>query len=73
PFNVRPFKIPFNITGLCVMIALPLIVYGVALTGAVSSLGEGIKPALFAICALLTAELAWWLTVWWRSALKIVE
>ncbi|MGZ3814870.1 MAG: APC family permease, partial [Mucilaginibacter sp.] len=73
PFNVRPFKIPFNITGLCIMIALPLIVYGVALTGAVSSLGEGIKPALFAICALLTAELAWWLTVWWRSALKIVE
>lgn len=59
PATNRPFKIPLNITGLCVMIFLPLAVYGVALTGALSSDAGGIMPAIFAIGALLTAEVAW--------------
>ena len=59
PDTSRPFKIPLNIAGLCLMALLPLTVYAVALTGALSSTGQGIKPAIFAVCALLTAEVVW--------------
>jgi len=59
----RPFKIPLNVAGLCVMILLPVSVYFVALGGAFSSTPETIRPAVFAIIALLSAELVWWLIV----------
>ena len=59
PHTHRPFKIPLPVTGLIVMALLPLTVYIVALSGAFLSEGKGIRPALFAIGALLTAELAW--------------
>ena len=59
PDTPRPFKIPLNITGLCLMAALPLAVYAVALSGALVSTGKGIIPAVFAVCALLTAEPVW--------------
>jgi len=59
PDTLRPFKIPLNIFGLCVMVLLPLITYAVALSGALVSTGKGIIPAVFAVCALLTAELVW--------------
>lgn len=62
----RPFRIPLNITGLCLMILLPLVVYVIALSGALSSNEGGITPAIFAICALLTAEIAWWIIQWSR-------
>ncbi|MBS1520813.1 MAG: APC family permease [Bacteroidetes bacterium] len=64
PDTPRPFKIPLNIVGLCVMALLPLLVYGVALSGALISNGKGIIPAVFAVCALLTAELVWWIIKW---------
>ena len=67
PDTHRPFKIPMNIAGLCLMTLLPLTVYVVALSGALSSDAGGIKPAIFAICTLLTAEIAWWV-VKWRTA-----
>lgn len=71
PETFRPFKIPFNIAGLCLMALLPLAVYFIALTGALSSAGQGIKPAIFAVCTLLTAEIAWWLIKWNRSGITI--
>lgn len=55
----RPFKIPLNITGLCLALTLPAFVYFAALAGAFSSSAETIKPALFALTALASAELAW--------------
>jgi len=64
PDTLRPFKIPLNIFGLCVMALLPLITYAVALSGALVSTGKGIIPAVFAVCALLTAELVWWIIKW---------
>jgi len=64
PDTLRPFKIPLNIFGLCVMVLLPLITYAVALSGALVSTGKGIIPAVFAVCALLTAELVWWIIKW---------
>ena len=59
PNTHRPFKIPFNITGLCLMILLPASVYFIALAGAISSTPQTIKPAIFAIVALLSAEVVW--------------
>lgn len=59
PGDYRPFKIPLNIAGLCLMILLPLIIYAIALTAAFTSEGATIKPALFAIGTLLTAEVIW--------------
>ena len=64
PDTLRPFKIPLNIPGLCLMALLPLTIYFIALTGALSSTGQGIMPAVFAVCALLTAELVWWVIKW---------
>ncbi|HTE01736.1 MAG TPA: APC family permease [Mucilaginibacter sp.] len=66
PDTIRPFKIPLNIAGLCVMTILPLAVYVVALCGALSSEEGGIMPAIFAIGALLTAEIAWQVVKWSR-------
>ena len=66
----RPFKIPLGVPALCVLAALPLGVYIVALTGVLSSANEVIKPALFAVCVLLTAEVAWRLVVWRKPELK---
>ncbi len=59
PDENRPFKIPLNVAGLCVLICMPVCVYFIALNGALASVGEGVKPALFAIGILLTAEVIW--------------
>jgi amino acid transporter len=67
PSTPRPFKIPLNITGLCLMLLLPVSVYFIALGGAFSSSEETIKPAVFAICALLSAEVFWRILVWRKS------
>jgi amino acid transporter len=64
PDTPRPFRIPLNIFGLCLMALLPLVVYAVALSGALVSTGKGIIPAVFAVGALLTAELVWWIIKW---------
>lgn len=72
PDHIRPFKIPLNVMGLCLLLLLPVVVYLVALTGAFTSDGQGIKPALFAIGALLTAEIAWQIIRWRKlSAAKV--
>ena len=55
----RPFKIPLNVTCICLMLALPVAVYFIALAGAFSLSAQTVKPAVFAICALLSAEVAW--------------
>jgi amino acid transporter len=60
----RPFKIPLNITGLCIMAALPAIVYFVALAGAFSSTQQAIWAAVFAIVVLASAEFVWRLILW---------
>jgi amino acid transporter len=59
PDMIRPFKIPFNVTGLCFILVLPAMVYLVALSDSLSSSKDASKPVLFALAALATAELAW--------------
>lgn len=64
PDRHRPFKIRLSVPMLCVLALLPLTVYSVALSGAFTSNGGRIKPAIFAVCTLLTAEVGWQLVRW---------
>ena len=59
PDEHRPFRIPLNVAGLIIMSLIPLVIYSIALAGAFSESGNNIKPALFAVAALLSAEVAW--------------
>jgi len=59
PDTYRPFKIPLRVKGLCMVIALPTIIYFVAFTGALSSTQNGVMAALFAFVLLCSAELLW--------------
>jgi amino acid transporter len=59
PGDYRPFKIPLNITGLWLMTLLPMAVYIIAVSAALTSEGTAITPALFALAALLSAEVMW--------------
>ncbi|MGI8950267.1 MAG: APC family permease [Chitinophagaceae bacterium] len=70
PNENRPFKIPLNIAGLCLMTIIPFSVYAIALAGAFSEEATTLKPALFAVVALITAEIAWRIIVWRR---KIID
>ena len=66
----RPFRIPLNIPGLCLMALLPATVYFIALAGAFSSTGHAVLAAVFAILLLLSAEIIWLLIVWKKPFLK---
>ena len=70
PEAIRPFRIRLGIPGLCTMMALPAVVYFVALAGAFSSAKGAVWAAVFAIAALASAELLWRLIVWRKPHLK---
>src|SRR5256885_12054675 len=72
PNEHRPFKIPLNIAGLCVMLLLPVSVFAIALSGAIAESGKTLTPVVFALAALLTAEIAWRIIVWIKPHLKTV-
>jgi amino acid transporter len=64
----RPFKIKLNIAGLCVMTVIPFSVYIIALSG---SFAAGNSDAvLFALLALISAELIWQLLKWFNPFLR---
>jgi amino acid transporter len=60
----RPFKIPLNVTGLCVLVTLPVLVYFTALTDIVIKSAGSIKAVLFALGALLSGEIVWRIVLW---------
>ncbi len=64
PDAPRPFKIPLNVTGICLVLVLPVTIYFIALSGAFSSSTETLKPAIFAVAALLSAEAMWRIISW---------
>lgn len=66
PHIKRPFKIPLNIYGLILMTLIPFSVYTIALAGTFSVEGNTLKPALFAIAALISAEVLWRAIKWLR-------
>jgi hypothetical protein len=59
PFASRPFKIPLSIKGLYLMLLFPVTVFAIALSGAFTNQGKMFMPALFAVCALASAEFLW--------------
>ena len=59
PREHRPFKIPLNTIGLVLMTMLPLTVYIIAMIGAIVNSDKTVKPLLFALATLASAELIW--------------
>lgn len=70
PMKERPFRIPLGVTGLCLVMLLPFIVYSVALGGALSSTPKALSAAIFALVALSSAEVAWQIIRLSRPELK---
>jgi amino acid transporter len=70
PDRARSFKIPLSTRWLCILLILPVGIYSVALSGVLSSMSEALKPALFAIAALLSGELVWQIILWRKPHLK---
>jgi len=60
----RPFRIPLNTAWLCVMIFLPVAVFIIALSGAFATEDKMLIPAVFALCALVSAEIMWRMISW---------
>lgn len=59
PREHRPFKIQLPITGLFILMLLPVTLFVIALCGAFSEEAKMFFPALFAVSALISAELLW--------------
>jgi amino acid transporter len=59
PEHPRPFRIPFRKKGLIILFIPPLIVFSIALSGALLGSGLGFKPAIFALAAIFSAHVAW--------------
>lgn len=55
----RPFRIPLKSNGLILLFLLPVLVFSVALTGALFGSEDNRYAALFAILAILSAPVAW--------------
>ena len=72
PTEARPFKIPLNVAGLCMLVMLPIGVYGIAIAAVFMQSGSNLKPLSLAIVLLLTAEILWQYYKWrmQRHALK---
>lgn len=70
PNEHRPFKIPLNVAGLCIMLLLPVTVFVIALSAAISEYDKTLTPALFAVGALLTAEIVWRIIIYFKPHLK---
>jgi amino acid transporter len=70
PGTHRPFKIPFNIAGLCLLTLVALAVYAIALSGTFLSEKQGWIPAIFALGLLTTAEILWQALRWRHKNLK---
>ena len=66
----RPFRIPMNVAGLVILIALPIAVYCIALTGVCLSTNDAWKPAIFAIIVLFIPEVVWRIMVWRRPGIR---
>jgi len=70
PLAHRPFRIPLSVTGLCLMIMLPVTVFAIALSGAFAEEGKMHMPALFAVSALLSGEVFWQLIRMLRRSIR---
>ncbi|PTQ99985.1 amino acid/polyamine/organocation transporter (APC superfamily) [Mucilaginibacter yixingensis] len=70
PSRPRPFRVPLSTTWLCALLILPVGVYSIALSGVMIAQGNALKPALFAIGCLLSAEVVWRIVLWRKPHLR---
>jgi amino acid transporter len=64
----RPFKIKLNIAGLCVITLIPFSVYIIALAGSFAA--GNTNAVLFAVIALISAEIIWQIITWINPSIK---
>jgi membrane protein implicated in regulation of membrane protease activity len=55
----RPFRIPLQQNGLIILFLTPMLIFGVALAGALTGSAENIHAVLVAILAILSAPVVW--------------
>jgi amino acid transporter len=55
----RPFRIPLQQTGLIILFLTPMLIFGLALAGALTGSAENIRAALEAMLAILSAPIVW--------------
>ncbi|WP_162852443.1 APC family permease [Dinghuibacter silviterrae] len=73
PGTPRSFRVPLNVTGLCVLFVLPVGIYLFALNGALTDSGSAWKPAIFALVLLVSAEIAWQGVRWKRAQTRKMD
>jgi amino acid transporter len=73
PDEERPFKIPLNITGLCLMLIIPIAIYAIALIGAFNDSGGAVWAVLVALGILMSAEILWQFIIWRKPHLKQIK
>jgi amino acid transporter len=71
PQEHRPFRIPLSTIGLCIMMIFPFGVFALAISGTLAEEGKTAVPALFALGALLSAEVGWQLIQWRKRRVKV--
>ncbi len=64
----RPFRIPLSTTWLLLMLLFPVGVFTIALCGVFSFESKMLLPALFAVGALVSAEVFWQLIKWRKKS-----
>jgi amino acid transporter len=70
PNRLRPFKIPLGKKGLILLIMAPLIIYSIALAGAILSSDTMALPVGLGLGMLFSATLAWWIIRWRKPHLS---
>ena len=64
PNRTRPFKIPLGKKGLILLVIAPILVYSIALAGALLSSDTMQLPLGLGLGMLFSATLAWWIIRW---------
>ncbi len=59
PEELRPFRIPLQMPGLCLIFLLAIGIYAIGLSGALLQSSTTFIPAILAISALFSAEIVW--------------
>ncbi len=65
----RPFKIRLSVTGLCLMTIMPFSIYLLGLTG--SFVSGNFSAVLFALAALVSAEIIWQIIIKLNPSIKL--
>jgi len=70
PDMKRPFRVPLGTAGLCVLIALPIVVYFIALTGICRSDEGVLNPAYVIVGVVAVTEVMWQVLVWRKPEVR---